>query len=389
MVDTIRALVSDRKEHATAMKITCSLALLLLTACCWGQGPYTLPLAKANTALSLPAMTAGGGVLYEAHRSFDMLRFSSQLQVSAYDLATHKALRHTVVNVPRVHGVRAAEGFYLSPDGQTLVYAEIHEPNLLLALTVKDLSELRRTIALPFTAEDSARLFAGFDENGSLSFASERGDNLRFVRMSSPDFKITSEITGPKRQLYGEAIVWSPKSRSTWLQLRSGSWQEYHEDGTPTEAALDFRFMHGANNGATVLGSGKLLAFYGNFSNQGAVAVYSDGHTGELELKCVASGYSSGDVPGYAGAICRTSPDREPEHGGDKILSSNFLLLKTEGPTVVWRHQMDFLAVASGNGRDDGFQRGNPLLYRAGSKVWIVAPSKSPALSVYEIDAPQ
>src|ERR1700688_2054039 len=119
------------------MKKNCLLALLLLTASCWGQGSYTLPLAKANTALSLPAMTAGGGVLYTAHRSFDVLRFSNQLQVTAFDLGTHKELRHTVVNVPRVHGARAAEGFFLSPDGHMLIYAEIHEPNLLLVLSAK------------------------------------------------------------------------------------------------------------------------------------------------------------------------------------------------------------------------------------------------------------
>ncbi len=370
------------------MKTTFLLALLLLTARCWGQGSYTLPLAKANTELSLPAMTAGGGVLYEAHRSFDVLRFSNQLQVSAFDLATQKELRHTVVNIPRVHGARAAEGFFLSPDGQTLVYAEIHEPSLLLVLSAKDLSEVRRTNALPFTSGDSSRLFAGFDENGALSFASERADNLRFVRMSVPDFKITSEVTGPKRQLYGEAIVWSPKSRRTWLQLRSWAWQEYHEDGSLSEAKLDFQFMHGADKGATVLGE-KLLAFYGDFSAQGAVVVYNNGHTGELELACVPHMYSSGDVADYAGAICTTSPDREPEHGGDKILSSEFLLLKADGPTIAWRHSMDFLNVADSNDTDTGRQWGNPLLYRAGSKLLIVAPSKVPTLTVYEIDAPQ
>jgi hypothetical protein len=372
------------------MRKTCLLSLLLFTASCWGQDSYTLPLAKANTALSLPSTTAGGGVLYEAHRSFDVLRFSSQLQVSAFDLATHKELRHAVINVPRVHGARAAEGFYLSPDNQTLVYAELHEPNLLLVLSAKDLSEVRRTDTLPFTLSDSYRLFGGFDENGLLSFASVRSGKLRFIRMNLSDFKIVSEVTGPK-QLNAETTVWSPKSRTTWVQLPVpyGAWQEYHEDGTPTEAKLDFHFMHGADSGATVLGASRLLAFYGDFSAQGAIAVYNDGHTGALELKCVPSGYSSGDVPGYVGAICTTRPDREPEHGGDKIRSSEFLLLKADGPTIAWRHAMDFLGVADSNEPDTGFQRGNPLLYRDDSKLRIVAPSKSSTLTVYEIDAPQ
>jgi len=369
------------------MKKSALFAFLLLTPTCRGQGSYTLPLVKANTALSLPAMTAGGAVVYEAHRSFDVLRFSNQLQVSAYDLATHQELRHTVINVPRVHGARAAEGFFLSPDGQMLIYAEIHEPNLLLVLSVQDLSEVRRTTALPFTAGDSYRLFGGFDESGLLSFASCRSGNLRFVRMNLSDFKIMSEVTGPK-QLNAEPTIWSPKSRTTWVQLPSGAWQEYHEDGSPSGAKLDFQFIHGADNGATALGAGKLLAFYGDFSAQGAVAVYNDGHTGELELKCVPHGYSSGDVPGYVGAICTTKPDREPEHGGDKILSSEFLLLKADGPKIVWRHSMDFLNVADSNATETGRQWGNPLLYRAGSKLLIVAPSKTPALTVYEVALP-
>jgi len=334
-------------------------------------------------------MAAGGEVLYEAHRSFNMLHVSTELQLSAFDLATHKELRHVVINVPRVHGARAAEGFYLSPDGQTLIYAELHEPSLLLVLSAKDLSEVRRTDALPFTSSDSYRLFGGFNEGSLLSFSSARSGKLRFVRMNLSDFKIASEVTGPK-QLNAEATVWSSKSRTAWVQLPVpyGAWQEYHEDGSPTKARLSYRFMHGSDNGAVVLDAGKLLGFYGDFSAQGAVAVYNDGHTGQMELKCVPHGYSSGDVPGYAGAICAAKPDREPEHGGDKILSSEFLLLKTDGPTVAWRHPMDGLTVADSDEMGGGVQGGNPFLYRAGSKLLVVAPSKAAMLIVYEIDAP-
>jgi hypothetical protein len=319
-----------------------------------------------------------------------MLHVSTELQVSAFDLATHKELRHVAVSVPRVRGARAAEGFYLSPDGQTLIYAELHEPNLLLVLSAKDLSEVRRTDALPFSSADSYRHFAGFDEGGLLSFSSARAGKLRFVRVNPSDFKIASEVTGPK-QLNAEATVWSPKSRTVWVQLPVpyGAWQEYHEDGSPTEARLNYRFMHGSDNGATALGAGRLLGFYGDFSAQGAVAVYNEGHTGELELKCVPHGYSSGDVPGYVGAICTAKPDREPEHGGDKILSSEFLLLRANGPTVAWRHPMDGLTVADSDEMGGGSQKGNPLLYRVGSKLVVVAPSKTATLTVYEIDAPQ
>jgi hypothetical protein len=102
----------------------------------------------------------------------------------------------------------------------------------------------------------------------------------------------------------------------------------------------------------------------------------------------VPHGYSSGDVPGYVGAVCTAKPDREPEHGGDKILSSEFLLLKTDEPTIAWRHPMDDLTVADSDEMGGGVQMGNPFLYRAASKLLVVAPSKA-TLTVYEIDAPQ
>jgi hypothetical protein len=94
-------------------------------------------------------------------------------------------------------------------------------------------------------------------------------------------------------------------------------------------------------------------------------------------------------VPDYVGAICTTSPDREPEHRGNRTLSSDFLLFKADGPTIAWRHPMDFLSVADSNDPDTGFQRGDPLIFHAGSKLLIVAPSKSPSLAVYELEAPK
>lgn len=358
---------------------------LLLATNCWGQGSYTLPLAKANTALSLPEMAAGGEVLYEAHRSFDVLRFSNRLQVSAFDLATHKELRHVVIKVPRVHGARAAEGFFLSPDGQTLVYAELHQPNLLLVLSAKDLSEVRRTSALPFTSSDSYRLFAGFDGDGLLSFASIRGSHLRFVRMNISNFKITSEVIGPKPNYYNDSIVWSPKGQVAWLESRGDVWREYHEDGSITGEEARYQGRYSATSAALALDTGKLIAFYGNMMDKGAILSYGDDHARELGLPCVPRPYSSGDVADYTGAICTTSPDREPEHGGDKILTSEFLLLKVDGPTIVWRHPMDFLSVADSNAPDTGFQRGDPLLCRVKSKLFIIAPAKKPELTVYEI----
>jgi hypothetical protein len=37
------------------------------------------------------------------------------------------------------------------------------------------------------------------------------------------------------------------------------------------------------------------------------------------------------------------------------------------------------------HGIDGGYQKGDPLIYHAGSKLLIVAPSKSPELKVYEV----
>ena len=149
------------------------LSGILLFACtsCWGQNGFSIPLAKANSALSLPSLAEHDGVLYAAYRSFDLLRFSNRLEVVAYDLNTHRELQHVAVPVPKVHGARASEGLYLSDDGQMLAYAELHEPGLILLLNAKTLGEIRRSDALPFTSQDHQRMFAGFDQ-GQLCMAS-------------------------------------------------------------------------------------------------------------------------------------------------------------------------------------------------------------------------
>ncbi len=349
----------------------------------------TLP--KANTVLALPGMAARGGVVYVAYRSFDLLRFSDQLQVLAVDLSSGKELQHTTISVPRVHGARASEGFYLSDDGQTLAYVELHDPGLILLLATKDLKEMRRSTVLPFEAKDRRRLFAGFDENGQLSFASTRVDELRFVRMSPVDLKVSTDQTAPGiTQQMPEQVVWLPAIKRTWtntVSTRGDQWREYTESGAATGEQTEYRRT--ISNGAVVLGTGQLLMFSGNMIAKGTVLSYNNHRTGELNLDCVPRPYGVSGVPGYAGAICTTQRDVLPEAGGDKIVTSEFLLLKTDGPTVAWRHRMNFLAVADGNEADSGFQRGNPLLYRVGSKLLILAPTKKPELAVYEVALPQ
>jgi hypothetical protein len=89
-----------------------------------------------------------------------MLHSSNELEVLAYDLGAHKVLRQAAIAVPKVHGARAADGLAISPDGQMLAYVEGHEPGLVLLLSTKDFSEIRRTTVLPFSADDHQRMFA-------------------------------------------------------------------------------------------------------------------------------------------------------------------------------------------------------------------------------------
>lgn len=156
-------------------------------------------------------------MLYAAYRSFDLLRFSNKLEVVAYDLNTHKELQHVTISVPKVHGARASEGFFLSEDGQTLAYAELHEPGLILLLAAKNLSEIRRSDTLPFTSLDHHRMLAGFDHD-KLSVASSsygpnkpNADGLRFIRLGILDFKPVSDTraigVSPESS---QAIIWLP-----------------------------------------------------------------------------------------------------------------------------------------------------------------------------------
>jgi hypothetical protein len=361
-------------------------AALLLATSCWGQEPYTLPLEKVDVRLALPSMVAGGGRLYEAHRSFNILRFSDQLQVAVFDLATRKELKRSVITVPRVHGARAAEGFYLSSDGQKLVYAELHSPNLLLVLSANDLTEIRRTDSLPFSSEDRERLFAGFDESGFLCFGSSRSDRLRFIRMNLSNFDVASEVAGPEQKNEIGGYAWSPIDRKVWVPSVTNEWQEYTEEGQSTEERFRSQSKYGTiGHGAVVFDGANLLVFVGNLSNAGGVASYINHHVSELEFPCVPVPYSTGDVDDYRGAICATHPD--VPGGFSKNLTSEFLLLKASGPAVVWRHPMAPPAVVadSNDYLNTGIQAADPLIYKAGSKLLVIAPTNSSELDVYEV----
>jgi len=369
-----------------------SVVALLASSLCSGQGQseYQIPLQKLNSSFALPTMAACDGVLYVAYRSFNWLRFSSELQVLACDLASRKQLRHVTLSIPKVHGARAAEGLFLSKDGSTLAYVELYDPQLVLLLSAKDLSEVRRSTALPFTSADQRWTFEGFEDDDLLLFASGKADGLRLIRVNASSLNVFGDarISVPHDDVFGQ-MIWAPAVRRVWIcagSTRGVQWQEYSEDGHATGPASGYR--REINNGAVALGEGKLLAFYGNMVDAGTAVRYNDHHAQELHLPCLPRPYGESNDPDYAGAICTTSPDREPEHGGDKILSSEFLLLKTSGPEVVWSRKMAGLGVANGTGPDDGFQGGDPLIYRSGANLWIVAPTRSRGLAVDELPLP-
>jgi hypothetical protein len=129
-----------------------------------------------------------------------MLHSSNELEVLAYDLGAHKVLRQTTIAVPKVHGTRATDGLAVSPDGQMLAYVEGHEPCLVLLLSTKDFSEIRRTTALPFSADDHQRMFAGFDGDDQLALASNvyrygkpEIKGIRFLKLSESDLRVISD----------------------------------------------------------------------------------------------------------------------------------------------------------------------------------------------------
>jgi hypothetical protein len=376
------------------MRFLLSGVFLVASTLGWGQSTSTIPLANANSALALPSMAEHDGVVYVAYRSFDLLRFSNKLEVVAYDLNTHKELQNVTISVPKVHGARASEGLFISEDGQTLAYAELHDPGLILLLAAKNLAEIRRSTALPFTSQDHQRLFAGFDGDqlclGSnyFQYGKPEVSGLRFIRLRVSDLNPGSDtkISGVTQRSPGDPIVWLPREKTTWVVNNYDLWKQYTEAGQMTGQEL--KHENATSEGAIPLGGAKLLGFYGKYA-EGSVVSYADHRSSELKLQCVPHPYGTSTDPAYAGTICTTQRDILPEAGGDKIVTSEFLLLKADGPTIAWRHPMNFLTVADGNEPDTGIQKGDPLLYRVGSKLLIVAPTKKPELAVYEVALPE
>lgn len=366
-----------------------SIVLLLFPSLCAAQADQSISLKNANFSLSLPAIVASeDGTLYIAFRSFDWLKRSKQLVVLAYDIKSSREIRRSVFNVPTVHGPRVANGLYMSKDGQ-LAYAELHNPCLTLLISTHDLSEIRRSNSPLFTSKDSQETFAGFDNNGFLSFASDSTEGLRFIRVEKANLQAISNTTANSvHQERSQSIVWSPGLKRTWVfkpsATGSSEWLEYTEEGRETGQKLIVQ--EGGPNGAAVTGENRLLAFFGNMSDAGTLVGYDNHRTTELKMRCLPHKYGVSDDRQYIGAICTTSPNREPERGGNKIVTSDFLLLSTKIPRVVWRHEMNYADLTE-NGRDEKWfhQVGAATILQSGGKAWIVAPSKSPDLSVFQV----
>jgi hypothetical protein len=341
-------------------------------------------------------MTAGNGVLYVAYRSTTWLRRSDKLQVVAYDLNTRKELRHATISVPAVRGARAADGLYLSGDGRMLAYAEVHDPCVLLLISTKDLTELRRSTSLPFVHEGDewsryscAELFAGFDNDGFLSFALERRERtgIRFVRIDPVNLKVVSDVLADRLwQGQSESLVWSPAAKVTWLVNNSNVWQEFAENGQYMYE--ESRGPEGETYGAVALGKGRLLAFFGRWDHGTAVS-YQDHQQNDLNLPCAPSQFGISNDPEYAGADCFVSHPTRRELWHET--SAEFLLLKTYGPSVVWREKdISLIDIAETDKHGhEYYQRGNPLIYRDGRKIYVVAVSKAPELKVYVVPLPE
>jgi hypothetical protein len=275
-----------------------------------------------------------------------------------------------------VHGARATNGLALSQDGTALAYIEVYEPTLVLIVSTKDLSEVRRSSALPFTNQDYRRVFCGFDGDDHLSFASINRDKPRFVRMSMADFKVVSDTRASAlTKTIFPYFTWDPVAGRFWLPEGGGDIRQFTEESQPTgvELTADVRQV---DQGAIALGKSGVLAFYAMVS-RGSVASNTEHKSQVLELPCSPRPYGLSNDHAYAGAICITQPDRLPEAGGLRVLTSEFLLIQTDVPKVVWRHNMSSLGV----GDDQYFEWASAVIDHRDKELRIVAPTKSPELA--------
>ena len=346
-----------------------------------GGGTYALSLPNANTSLSLPSMAVRDGVVYVAYRSFDWLRSSNQLQVLAYDLLSRKQLKHSIIALPKVTGIRISDGLAISADGAMLAYVEMSDPVAVILLESVNLSEVRRSSRLPFGDEDRRRRFAGFDARNQISFESVYRDQPRFVRLNPGNFSQSSDVTASHlKQKVFSYVAWNPKTQRFWLPTEDivGS-REYTEQGDPTGEVLQLKGRQ-LEQGGIALGQLEAVAFFGQLA-KGAIVSHRGHQDRQIQLPCVPSPLGMNADSEYVAAICVTHPDALPESGGDRVSSSELLVVKTEQPSVVWRQKWILSRIT----RDNQLQQGVPVLVRRNERMWIMIPDKSSELTVYEV----
>jgi hypothetical protein len=357
-------------------------AVVLSSGFCWGQTRYALPLIKAQPELTVPTMVARNGIIYVAYRSFDWLHRSEQLQVISYDLISRKGLLHQTISVPKLSGARASEKLALSRDGETLAYVETGSPVLVLLISAKSLSEMRRLQSLPFH-EDNDRYeagpshFYGFDDEGNLCFRSSTRTKPRFLCVNSSDFKVVAdtEASALKQRIW-RVLNWNPTTKRLWLENDD---KQYWESGEPTGEELP-SIVPELDQGAYGLGNNDLLAFYAMVS-KGTVVLYRSHRNQALELPCSPSPYGISNDHSYAAAVCITQPGGLPEAGGDRVLTSDFLLIRSDGPSVIWRQKMSRL----GAGDRNYYRWASAVIEPSAGNVWVVAPTRSAELALYGV----
>jgi hypothetical protein len=319
-------------------------------------------------------MTISDGKLFVAYRTAKRFSKNETLEIASYDLNSYSRVAHATITVPNAPRERAADGLYVVD--HRIYYAELHSPAILLSLSEQDLSELGRLEALPFSPADRELKFVGSDVDSNLAFSAITPDRpgwtaVRLLRIGSKDLRLISNkvVSGPgTRGIQG--VLWNARIGRLWVN-HAPPWAEYTEDGTPTKRELND--VHYASRGAQLIDTGDILGFYGN-REQGVIVRYENGLTARLPFDCSPIPWGMSESGTDVGVMCSRVSTKRIEDGGNKIISSEFVLVGTAVPAIVWRHALPFLDVSEGEG--GGYQRGIPAIAILGTKVLVVVPTK-------------
>ena len=126
--------------------------------------------------------------------------------------------------------------------------------------------------------------------------------------------------------------------------------------------------------GAQAIEGGNFLALYGNRVDGILVRLKNTSLT-ELPLGCSPIPWGTG-TPDLTGVMCVKQSTKKFEEGGNKVLSTAFLLVRDTTLAPVWR-LFD----------TKGWSSGIPAIASFGSKIWVIAPVEPSSLQIYEIDA--